>query len=356
MEINLHNYEAYFLDYHENKLDAAATAELMLFLGQHPQLKEEFESYKHVSLEPTAISFGDKDSLRKFNSPVNPNNFDEIAAQAVDGTLSLELQHELEKFTGLNPNYAKELELYNKTRLTPDLAVIFDNKEDLKRSTRVVRPTALYWSAAAAVILLVSAYFLFRPPVKINDVVTHNNIAPIVDTSHKTATTVQQMPMVKQSPIPMANIAHHKQTLHRYAKPEYVQQLPKKEQELSPAPKQDTTRVIVSQEPKKVLQSTCDTARKKIVVNNDSDKHKGDTAFRVINNINSTIAWNNNSVKHKELNRVLYAVGNPFRSIGKFFKHGISVRKCYNKGTGKLIAYRLEIGTANHNFFVKNSY
>ena len=51
MTINKHNYEAYFLDYHEGNLTPQEVADLLLFVEQHPELKDEFESFENVTLE-----------------------------------------------------------------------------------------------------------------------------------------------------------------------------------------------------------------------------------------------------------------------------------------------------------------
>ena len=53
MNINLNNYEAYFLDYHEGSLSPALVKELMEFISQHPELKEEFETFEPVALTDT---------------------------------------------------------------------------------------------------------------------------------------------------------------------------------------------------------------------------------------------------------------------------------------------------------------
>ena len=50
MKINLHNYEAVFLDYYEGNLSAEDVSELLLFLENHPELKEDFESFENIVL------------------------------------------------------------------------------------------------------------------------------------------------------------------------------------------------------------------------------------------------------------------------------------------------------------------
>ena len=42
------NYEIYFLDYYEGNLTESQRRELMSFLEQNPDLKEEFDSFVNV--------------------------------------------------------------------------------------------------------------------------------------------------------------------------------------------------------------------------------------------------------------------------------------------------------------------
>ncbi len=66
MEINKNNYEAFFLDYYDGNLPAEQVAVLLLFVEQHPELKEEFESFENITLEDLpSIGFDNKSSLKK---------------------------------------------------------------------------------------------------------------------------------------------------------------------------------------------------------------------------------------------------------------------------------------------------
>ena len=62
--INKNNYEAFFLDYYEGNLTTEQVAELLLFIEQHPEHKEEFESFENISLVPEKNSFSVKSSLK----------------------------------------------------------------------------------------------------------------------------------------------------------------------------------------------------------------------------------------------------------------------------------------------------
>lgn len=133
MNINLTNYEAYFLDYHEGSLSLDLVKELMEFLSGHPELREEFESFEPITLkEIEAITYNEKEALKKQSAGINPSNFDEYAIEYVEGTLPVALANELMVFISQNPHYKKELDLYVQTKLVPDSSLGFDNKLSLK--------------------------------------------------------------------------------------------------------------------------------------------------------------------------------------------------------------------------------
>ena len=50
--INKENYEVYFIDYLDDKLDELTVAKLRLFLELHPELKEELAGMEEIRLVP----------------------------------------------------------------------------------------------------------------------------------------------------------------------------------------------------------------------------------------------------------------------------------------------------------------
>jgi hypothetical protein len=129
MNINKHNYEAFFLDYHEGNLSPQQVAELLLFVEQHPGLKEEFENFENITLEDiSSFSFEDKASLKK---EIVVSNKDEFFIRSVENDLSAVEEKLLVSFLQHNPQYLPELELYKKTKLKAD-TIVFPGKENLK--------------------------------------------------------------------------------------------------------------------------------------------------------------------------------------------------------------------------------
>ncbi|MCC6837504.1 MAG: hypothetical protein IT234_03090 [Bacteroidia bacterium] len=131
MNINKHNYEAFFLDYHEGNLAPQEVAELLLFLEQHPELKEEFESFENFSLteDEMNIQFKNKSELKK---EITPENIDEFLVKKVEGELLPTENDILEKYIKQHPHFQKDLELYKRARVSSDHSIVFDKKTDLK--------------------------------------------------------------------------------------------------------------------------------------------------------------------------------------------------------------------------------
>lgn len=131
MNININNYEAFFLDYYEGNLSPQQVADVLLFVEQHPELKEEFESFENFSIAETDnIVFENKNSLKK---QITADNIEEFMAASVDGTLNKTENDLLNTYLKQHPQYQKTAELFQKTKLTPDFSIVFENKEDLKR-------------------------------------------------------------------------------------------------------------------------------------------------------------------------------------------------------------------------------
>lgn len=184
MEINKHNYEAFFLDYHEGNLPPQQVAELLLFVEQNPELREEFESFENVTLDDlSAFTFERKNELKK---EINSLNREEYFIAAVENILIPAEKNLLTDFLKKNPQHVSEFDIYQKTKLqveaeilcpqkeelkeiavcqnvrvVPDLSIVYENKEELKHKERRVIPFYYYVAAAAAILLLFGLFNIF---------------------------------------------------------------------------------------------------------------------------------------------------------------------------------------------------
>ena len=166
MNIHRENYELYFLDFLEGKLDEEQLRQLRLFLLENPDLAEELEGIEKVNLAPHDHPYSiDKNTLRKKVIPV-----DGIDEQTLESYLVAYLENDLtetdrasvEKFLQLNPSYQYDLELLLSTVSQPDGSVVYPHKERLKHWKLVVFINWRYGiAAAAALVLLFLGWGLF---------------------------------------------------------------------------------------------------------------------------------------------------------------------------------------------------
>ncbi len=219
-EINLHNYQAFLLDYLEGNLNEDQVSQLMDFLEQHPQLKEELNEAEPIHLpelkdldeyEPIEdteflkkttedwnefrlisylegdLSKGEQEILEKelkqnpdlqklhntyqltrlsheqniqypektrlFQPALTDEDFIAYSENIIDS----QKKTQLEALAAHSPSIQKEIEHYQKMKVTPDMGIIFPQKEKLKREAKILfllnsRSSLRY---AAAILLLV---------------------------------------------------------------------------------------------------------------------------------------------------------------------------------------------------------
>ena len=151
MKINCHNYEEYFILYADNELCSEERRMVEEFISLNPDLKDELDIYlSTVLLSEATIEFENKEELY---------HHDEALISYIDNELSADEKLQLEGLINGSPKLQQELEFYRKTKLQPEVDVVFANKSVLYRSTekrRVVPMKFIRWAAAAAILLAVS--------------------------------------------------------------------------------------------------------------------------------------------------------------------------------------------------------
>jgi hypothetical protein len=164
--INRSNYEVWFIDYADGKLSHEHVAELLLFLEENPDLKNEFGFFEPVELTVDKVEFPFKEDLKK--TKPSKAEFDDIAVRFLENDLSAEEKKKYElwikDFTDLKVAH----NLFAHTKLHADKNVIFQNKSKLKKKAgRVVfMPWMPYQAAAACVVAFMIFYANRNEPVK----------------------------------------------------------------------------------------------------------------------------------------------------------------------------------------------
>lgn len=167
MSIDRNNYEAFFLDYWEKTLAPEQVAELLVFLEENADLKEEFEIFENINLHADEnIRYNQKNSLKKPviipTENISEDNFDEYMVAKLEGDISEDDAIELTAFMELNPKQKLHYNLYRTTVLTPATGIRFEDKKSLKKtSIFIIYQTQIRYgvSIAASIIILLGLYF-----------------------------------------------------------------------------------------------------------------------------------------------------------------------------------------------------
>ncbi|MBI1185721.1 hypothetical protein GC194_15750 [bacterium] len=159
-QIDLHNYEAWLLDYFEGNLCHVEKEILIAFLTQHPELKEDLDEWDEIpELAAHTIPFEAKATLyKKVAIDINEATLDDFIIADLEGTLDAESRQQLHAYLALHPQAEKTAQLYSKTRLPLDEHLTFPNKNRLKKRPALYIPTWVKYAAAAAVLLLAIVY------------------------------------------------------------------------------------------------------------------------------------------------------------------------------------------------------
>ncbi|MDP4185743.1 MAG: hypothetical protein Q8862_11360 [Bacteroidota bacterium] len=152
--ISRENYEMFFLDYMEGKLDEITQREVESFLAENPDLKEEFDNLDSFILPQDSFVFENKDSLRR-ECYDDVNVFEDTCVVLIEGDLTDQDEAEFERFLSLHPELKTEVSLFRQTRLVPDPLLSMPHRDSLYRR----RISAITWYKAAAVAAVLTTIF-----------------------------------------------------------------------------------------------------------------------------------------------------------------------------------------------------
>lgn len=166
------NYEIWIVDWLDSKLDEARCSELMEFLEENPDLKEEFDSLAVTRLTPTESNFSQKEKLIRSASELPASQVEFLSLAYLEKDITAEQLSDLELNISLNPGNKKIFESIQRTRLLPPRAE-FKNKNLLKKhliGSRVLRLSLAGMSAAATIAIFVLSYVFIRHSMAENEI------------------------------------------------------------------------------------------------------------------------------------------------------------------------------------------
>ena len=166
MTITRNNYEAYFIDYMEGRLNSFHKKEFIEFLESNPDIEEELQSWEEVKINPdTNIQFSEKNNLKKTNSifPKEPP-FEELCIAKIEGDLTEKESSLFDQKIKEEPGKAETYNIYNKVKFTPDESIIFPEKEKLKaQNNKLIKINNINYqhilAVAAGIALIVGLFF-----------------------------------------------------------------------------------------------------------------------------------------------------------------------------------------------------
>ncbi len=160
MLINKNNYEEFILDYMENNLLEETAQQFEVFLSQNPDIEEEIMNFENVVLPSENIIFHDKHLLKKTNisEQFNGNYLEELCIADIEKDITDDQKNDLQNiFT----KYPEKIAVYNdfqKTKIEPDLNIVYNEKKNLKKNIVFLRRNFLYTatSIAASIMLILT--------------------------------------------------------------------------------------------------------------------------------------------------------------------------------------------------------
>ncbi len=155
ININQHNYEAFFLLYVDGELSATDKLVVDQFVEANPDLATELAMLMDMRLPEEDILFGDKDSLfRNESAEVNLQNYEEQFLLYVDNELAATEKEKVETFVLQHPSLQENFTQLKQTKL-PLESLVFAYKESLYRKEEKEKPVFyMRWQRVAIAAVL----------------------------------------------------------------------------------------------------------------------------------------------------------------------------------------------------------
>jgi hypothetical protein len=226
MNINRHNYEAFFLLYVDNELSTADKKAVELFVQQNADLKEELQQLLQTVTPVPTVVFEHKEILLKHEIAPLEEQLLLFLDNELSPTDNINTQQLLKTDTGA----AAAFELLQQTKLQPNTAIVFPNKKILYRNTegKLVR---FPWKRIAAAAILLG----FGTWITVTQIL--NNTNPVIEqpvskvqpkeTNPSTPTTVSPATNTPQPVTPPTTIADNNSTVEKITEKEVKEIAPK---------------------------------------------------------------------------------------------------------------------------------
>ncbi len=194
-KININNYEEFFIDYLDGNLSEEEIFALEDFLVRYPDLREELEGLENSSLSPENIFFPDPENLKQIDLslPVNSENFDFFSIAALEGDLNEEQKTAFNEYLKDNPEKGKDHQIIANTYLDKDEKLIYNEKNNLKRSVFVVykREFMSVAAIAAGIALLLTVWSVFSDNPEFSPIASYEEEKTTTEVTDTASTNVR---------------------------------------------------------------------------------------------------------------------------------------------------------------------
>jgi hypothetical protein len=158
MKIDRTNYEIWFIDWLDGKLNDHQIEQLNLFLSENTDLKEELKEIDSAPVSPPSAEFRYKAGLKRDPADISDDQFDYLCAAYAENDLSPEEAQELSGIIAADLHRKNVSELFSRLKLTAP-RIIYLNKQKLYKRTplqKTLRISAAFLAAAATVAFLIT--------------------------------------------------------------------------------------------------------------------------------------------------------------------------------------------------------
>lgn len=138
---------------------------LQSLVNADAEKQHELNLYKKTKLAVNNIVFNEKLLLKQSNiiHKISDSNFEEYCIASMEGWLDQAGLAALNNFVEKNPENKRVLNIYSKTRLSPNLSIVYPGKRKIKRFTilspSIKKYTSVISSVAAALVLALMIFY-----------------------------------------------------------------------------------------------------------------------------------------------------------------------------------------------------
>lgn len=153
MKITRQNYELYFIDYIDGNLQLELVDEFNSFIEANPDLAEELDNLRDMTVAADDCAFDSIDSLLKKDIPAGVSPFEYQCISYIEGDMNEVERNSFVAAVNADIQKKNELNAFKKTKIEADETIVYKEKNSLKRFS-IPFKSYLYAAASVAVLAL----------------------------------------------------------------------------------------------------------------------------------------------------------------------------------------------------------